>query len=350
MFQFNATTVINGTTDSSGRPLFSTIEKGGSKSAFQIKRFGTFDKECIVNIYQVSPQDGEVSTLVFKVPAFTDLGEGEYQLYFRIVPEDINPAEYAHYSTYPRRNFPIDFVVTRPDEDVTTIAERIKKVFDTYLRHEDGKLEFSFSVVGDTITLKTKTPNFRFENVVLSKYNNSCSVNCGEYSGYEAIARLDVPENFDSATVTYTGKDILTGSSLVKNQTGFGTYDHLLRTVNLPTEANYSFTSRTAFMRPVPGVKYTQFVIDYYKNRGILGHSAVGEDTDSLTQHSIWVAEAIVPSFEAALTELGVEKGADKRWKVITNPDEAAAAVDHVTGPTTAKETTIKEDEEAEDE
>lgn len=353
MFKFVGTTVINTTKDSSGKPLFAALASSGKDASkfntpdrFQIKRFGVFDKECIVNIFQTNPVEGKPSELTFKVPSFATLLEGEYRFSFRVVPMTAPIFEYQNYSTYPGRTFDLDFIVARPDEDTGKIADKIKAALNTYLRNSE--LDFTFTSLkgSDTITFKTKNANFKFENVILYKYNNVCGVNCNTTSGYQLIDRLDVPENFAEDTVTYTGKETFSGSSLVLNTMGFGTYDHLLRSVNLPTDENYGFYSRTADMRPIPGVKYTQFVIDYYKNRGVLGHAAVGENTESLTQFSIWVAESIVKDFTDTLDKLQIEKGPDKRWKEIKAEADYPKAADHVTGPTTKKQKTIKTHEE----
>lgn len=343
MFQFIATTVINGAKDSSGKPLFSTVENGDNKR-FIIKRFGAFDKECIVNIYKNSPVEGKVSELKFKVPDFTTLGKGEYRLSFRIAPQTVL-MDYQNASYYAGKTYDFDFHVLRDDEDKNKIADKIKKILNTLLRDAELDFEFEAKKDSDEITFKTKSTNFNIENVVLYKYNGVCDSECGTLLGYDMLARLDVADNFKDDK--YTGKDVFDGSELTPCTQGFGTYDHLLSTVNLPTDANNAVASRTAFMRPILGTKYTQYVIDYYKNRGILGHAAVGQKTESLTQFSIWVAEgAVLDAFDAAIKELGIEVGKDKKFKELTSEKEAQESVDFVSGPTTGKQKTVKVSEE----
>lgn len=343
MFQFNATTVINGTKDTSGKPLFSTVETGDLKK-FIIKRFGSFDKECIVNIFKNSPKEGTVSELKFIVPDFTTLGTGEYRLSFRIVPKNAVLSDYQNLSTYAGKTYDFDFIVAREGEDKNLIADKIKKNLNLLLRESELDFVFESEKNSDTITFKTKSSYFNIENVVLYKYTNSCEVSCGGLIGYDIIDVLDAPENFKDGK--YESTNALKGSSLTPCDPGFGTYEYLLNTVCLPTDANYCFGSQTEFMRPIAGVTYTQYVIDYYKNRGILGHAAVGQKTESLTQFSIWVAEGVLKEFDEALDKLGLEKGADKRYKEIKTTEEAQKAISHVTGPTTGKEKTIKISEE----
>ncbi len=341
MFQFIATTVINTTKDSSGKPLFSTVGEGDFKR-FIIKRFGVFDKECIVNIFKTSPKEGKVSEFKFVVPDFTELKKGEYRLSFRVSPKATIPTEYQNISTYAGKTYDFDFHVLRDDEDKNAIADKIKRILNTLLK--ESELDFIFESVkdSDTITFKTKTPNFNIENVVLYKYNSLGTEDA--LVGYDIVERLDASENFKDGS--YESKGVFKGSKLDVCQLGFGTYDHLLSTVNLPTDANLGLGSRTAFMRPVMGGKYTQFVIDYYKNRGILGNQAVGQKTESLTQFSIWVAESVLKDFEAALDKLELEKGVDKRYKEITDEKTAQEAVSMVTGPTTGKQKTVEIQEE----
>jgi hypothetical protein len=91
----------------------------------------------------------------------------------------------------------------------------------------------------------------------------------------------------------------IVGSVLPEN--GFGTYESIMKNINLPTCANTGLTALHQDEMPVIGGLYDQFIITYSADRGSMGTSAVGANEVSTTTHVLWVKQEFSENFQIIL-------------------------------------------------
>jgi hypothetical protein len=92
---------------------------------------------------------------------------------------------------------------------------------------------------------------------------------------------------------------------------GFGTFRQITKDLRLPTAANTRWNRIALDETPMPHGKYTEYIIKYCVNRGIMGSDAVGEVTKSLTNHVFYVESAVIDEWEQALEDAGILEKAD---------------------------------------
>lgn len=116
--------------------------------------------------------------------------------------------------------------------------------------------------------------------------------------------------------------------SIKHNVEEFATAKWLVENLRFPSYPNIRYTRLYADESPVAGTVYTQYAFEYVTERNVPGGmSAVGQKTESITGHVIYVPSTLETEFEEKLNETGytvseeAEEGAlskDTNKKVLT--------------------------------
>lgn len=125
------------------------------------------------------------------------------------------------------------------------------------------------------------------------------------YQDFQASSLQSI--TFTTAGVeNYPVNETLTVVSNTSGEPAFGDYTWLLRNSRLPTIDNYRPFGLNQEELPTVGSNYTQYTFQFQGDRGQRGQSVVGEPTNSITTHVLWVRTDLVTAFESALTTAGI--------------------------------------------
>lgn len=272
MYQFTTTTIINENKDytSNAAPLFV-----GNAGTLKVLRHNTFKKVNVEAIYKRAAKDAELAEVTFTIPA--TLKKGFYRLAFYVKLSGSANSLYSTGTIAYGKPFYVEFEVKVDNETDTDVAARIVANAKKYQTMVHGEELLKVTNAAAVVTIKATDEYQRISKAVLEKFN----------------ATTEIYEFLDAATVVKVGEE------------GFGTYNHIIKDLKLPTAANTSWTALNQDERPVPGVKYNQYTIYYCVDRGILGGGAVGEVTKSRTTHVFYVNQSLTTAFETALAAVG---------------------------------------------
>ena len=278
MFQFTTTTVINALKDfTTGKDL---IDAG--EGYLTIKRVNPFKTENIKSVYKTAGHEGKADVVKIdltkymasdKVKADTRIG-----LYIRSVG-NADPM-YANDLVFKGKPLYIEL----PKD---TAKEKIVEVTNKYMN----------LVFGGELQLLTKMDG---NKLVLTCVNE-----------YQRVTKVTIATR--STDPTLGGEYLFGDGQAVENAVtpgteGFGTYDQLIKDLRLPTSANLRWKRTMEDEMPTPGALYTEYVLTYSVNRGIMGISAVGSEVTSRTTHVFWVKSDLVSQFDAKLEAAGLSK------------------------------------------
>lgn len=290
MFNFTKTTIINSAKGFDGKPMF-YVGKGLDDEAFYVRRFGGFEKGCIKSVSHAKPEDPEYSTLEISIPG--DLKKGSYRISVQTKYVGAYPSDQMH-STFlnPGSIYSYDFEVLEDNENQRDIAKRLKTIVEKYKTLYNDNQHFKVEVDGNKISFTATSPFMTFGKAVMEYFEGGCNI-C-DNSFFEVIKEYTERDS--------EGKYIsVDGSKVTDGHPGFGDTAYMISHVMTPSYENTIPWGVNADIRPAAGVKYHQYVISYYRNRGPLGMNSVGDEVNSLTQHIIWVAESVNDEFNGAL-------------------------------------------------
>jgi hypothetical protein len=294
MFQFTTTTILNTTKDSSGKPKWSSVDEATAAKSFNVKRVNDFKAESIAAVFKREASNPKLAKSVLTLDGAdtTSYGAGEYQLSIHL---NYQGSQNSFYAT------PISYTKGKPlfyafSLDGTETAEE----------------------VGDKIVKIAKWIDTRFDQKWLNISNNSLYLTIDAIDEYQRFVDIKI-ERFETDPYgNAIWKTVLEGkydgipnpkATIDQGREGFGTYTHLLKDLRLPTAANTNWLAINQEERPIPGELYNQYTLQYVKNRGIMGQSAVGSLAVSATNHVFYVRTTISTAFEAALAAALVGSG-----------------------------------------
>ena len=268
MFQFTTTTVINSAKDSNG-----TSDKfTGNASAFNVTRVGTFKKDNIKSVYKRAYSAGALEQATLVVPAATAGRVIRLTVDVRLSQNVYS--EYASTYLYFKKPIVVEVIASgTPSTDAAALVAQIKG-----LQNRFGESYITASANSATITLGGKNNYQRFYSAILEE----------EVASPNSLVQ---PEYNDlKATFTITSK----------GKVGFGDDAYMISSIMIPTQENTRFFGINSEERPILGANYSQYTLRYEVEKdtedGIVGGGK------SVTTHVFYVANAIVPAFEAALT------------------------------------------------
>ena len=274
MFQFTSTTVINSNKDfTTGEPLWEA-EAG----VLNVKRHLKFLKDNVKSVTMATAKAAELAQVEFTIPDGT--GESEDRLlrialYIKISMSN-QSSYYANDLVFKGKPIHIEFI-QKAGEAAATTAARVVDLVKTY-----------FITVYDKPVLKVEASGAKVTFTATDEYQRFVAANLEEYK------ESDVP---------YKDGFVVIGKATVKKEgkEGFGTYQWLLHNLRLPTANRFNYAAVNEDETPILGATYTQFVVTYCTNRGVMGGDAVGETTQSVTTHVFFVNDTVSSTFKTAL-------------------------------------------------
>ncbi len=276
MFNFTTNTIINKATDDNGVSMFSAI----ANKQFTVKRTGVFDVE---NIKEIN------GSKIHKTP---------YQAEKNI---EIEVGTTVAANMLCRLYLDIKLRGARQSDYATAINMGRKVYFEFK----------SLPVATDTLTeLQTviNNQNARFEGAPVVTANNAVAAGVLSIDGtlnYQYVLDAYV-ETYDEATGLWSKNDTDFTVTHVQGNPGFGTYHRLIKDLRLPTIENMRYKAVYGNEMPLVTGEYTQYLLYYTKDRGVLGGDAVGQNVTSTTIHSFYVEKNVTTAFEAMLTTAGI--------------------------------------------
>lgn len=275
MFNYTNTILINSDKDvTTGLPRWTV--KGNS---LNIKRVIDLKKAYVQSIYKAEAKD-PVNAKV----TFTSMPTGEdkvfrVELYIRL--RNNNNAYYSNDMVFKGKPLYFEFKGGSSASASATNAANIVKQIQALYGDKYVKAEAS----SDNLIL-TATDEYQFFT--------------------EAKITEFVPTTMSESPIKGDGyfKTVLEGT-IANGNCGFGTYDHIIKDLRLPTLEARRFGGINQEELPIMGAKYNQYTVYYKVNRGILGTDAVGDEVTSITTHVFYVNQSVATSFESALTNVG---------------------------------------------
>ena len=275
MLNFTQQTVIN----SSDR-----FKQMGTDT-LRIKRIGDYKKANINSVFKTIASDPVKGTAVIK-PVLADLAAGDYRLvvYLRL-QKSVNSL-YANDLVYKGKPLFFEF---KGSDDITKAINSQQRMWD------NGITYLVASGTATTLTLTCADEYQLFYHVELQKFSAlGENPTAGQYTSIYKFVNGEAGNS----------------SEIVVNQSklGVGTYEMLIQDLRLPTYENTNWISMNKMEMPIVGEKYTQYVLEYKVERGIMGLGSAGALVTAITTHVFFVKSDLVGGFETILTPL-VEGG-----------------------------------------
>lgn len=284
MFKFQSTTIIN-----------SAARVTAANGVLKIVGGGKFNVADIKKVYKREAETGTASSAVFDLTAAsTALSgySGDFRLAFYVKLDGSNNSSFANDMVFKGRPFTYDFAseATTADE----LATAIKNIVDKSAKRFGDKV---FNVTTGTFT---DTNNNVHNTLTFAVAPNANVTEEDVY--YINITEAKLMKLADSTAKGEQSKVVATvEATKTANSQPFGTYGQITKDLILPTYENTGWASVASVKNELPliGQEYTQYIIHYCKDRGIMGGSAVGQVVTSITTHSIWVKTDLTSTISA---------------------------------------------------
>lgn len=293
---FYTTTIINSDKYVNGKSRF----KADTKAAY-IYPGMTFFKEGIQKVYYKEGYEGEMAKVEVDLAQLNPTTKTYYRLDIYVKVQGAEPYIYATPWIQKGRPFWVEFSLaatgTNPDADALVKTINKEHVFQV------GDDQITAEVKGTKVVLTATTDYLRFAKVQVVKLNDE---------GDDTEVVLDIKPT-------------------VKGQASFGTYSHIIKDIQLPTNENTRWLHLRQDETPVIGAIYDQFIIEYAAEANNRPLGAVGCEVKSHTTHTFWVKKEVSTAFKEMFSKsanLGI---------TITNVSKTNSTSD--VQPTAAKNT-----------
>lgn len=291
MLNFTQQTVIN----SADR-----FEKIKDKDILRIKRIGDYKKANIKGVFKTVASDPVKGTAVI-TPAALDSGAAYRLVVYLRLQKSVNSL-YANDLVYKGKPLFFEFKGTGTiGTDITAMVKAInsqQRMWDngiTYLVASDNA---STATANDatTLTLTCADEYQLFYHVELQRFDTSVNASANPTaSQYVSVYKFVNGEAGNSPQIAVT-----------QSKLGVGTYEMLIQDLRLPTYENTNWISMNKMEMPIVGEKYTQYVLEYEVERGIMGLGSAGALVTARTTHVLFVKSNLVAAFDAVLNSIGV--------------------------------------------
>ena len=277
MLNFTQQTVIN----SADR-----FKKMGTDT-LRIKRIGDYKKANIKSVFKTVASDPVKGTAVI-TPTAAALTSGDYRLvvYLRL-QKSVNSL-YANDLVYKGKPLFFEFKCTGT---VATDIPNIVKAINSQQRMWDNGITYLVaSGTATALTLTCADEYQLFYHVELQKFTPNTDPTASQYTSVYKFVNGE------------TGN----AAQIVVNQSklGVGTYDMLIQDLRLPTYENTNWISMNKMEMPIVGEKYTQYVLEYEVERGIMGLGSAGALVTARTTHVFFVKSDLVTAFDTILNTI----------------------------------------------
>lgn len=333
MWQYTTETIIN---SNKGRLVdghrFAILGAEDGADKVQYKADGSFDK--------VAPAAAAEDFLMidgvnsFKIEYISAIYRSEYRAPEKAQAKIVAPATLA------KPNDVLRLIVTLREEGRSTSYMQ-----NAYLRHHKNFFYEikSTGVWADDIKALKKLVNkemaltdFDFFKASLDDENNPAELILEAKDYYIRFAEAPRIDKINAAPAVQSGaylgfqdyETYVEGSIEVAGDLGAGTVDHLIKDLRLPSNANINPFGPDNGGKPVPGGRYTQYLIEYTTDRHHVAGGVMGSVNEkSLTSHVLFIESAIDGDVEkildACATAAGIKNGICNAGNVNKNTQKA---------------------------
>ena len=277
MLNFTQQTVIN----SADR-----FKKMGTDT-LRIKRIGDYKKANIKSVFKTIASDPVKGTAVIK-PAALTLGDAYRLVVYLRLQKSVNSL-YANDLVYKGKPLFFEFKGTGTTAD--DITAMVKAINSQQRMWDNGITYLVASGTADTLTLTCADEYQLFYHVELQKFDTA--VTDPTASQYVSVYKFVNGEAGNSTAIVVN-----------QSRLGVGTYDMLIQDLRLPTYENTNWISMNKMEMPIVGAKYTQYVLEYEVERGIMGLGSAGALVTARTTHVFFVKSDLVAAFDAILNAI----------------------------------------------
>lgn len=285
MLNFTQQTVIN----SSDR-----FKKMGTDT-LRIKRIGDYKKANIKSVFKTVASDPVKGTAVITPAALTSGDAYRLVVYLRL-QKSVNSL-YANDLVY--KGKPLFFEFKGTGTITTDVAAMVKAINSQQRMWDNGITYLVASATDsddvdadlDALTLTCADEYQLFYHVELQKFDTS--ITDPTLSQYKSIYKFVNGEAGNSPQIAVT-----------QSKLGVGTYEMLIQDLRLPTYENTNWISMNKMEMPIVGEKYTQYVLEYEVERGIMGLGSAGALVTARTTHVFFVKSDLVSAFDTDLNSV----------------------------------------------
>ena len=275
MLNFTTTTIINAAQNASGAAILpADLFKGAVATGLYVKNVGSFKSAEMVSMTKKAYAAESPATVTLDFSSATTTSTDD--IYRLSIDIELYKSESSLYARpWPTKGKPIYVEALGGTDLAATLASNASKYMN--LVYDTEILTVAKAAAGK-VTVTAKEGSQILKSVILEKWVKD--TNAGDsYAGgkWQLVKATTAP---------------------VKGNPGFGTYEHLIHNVVLPTYENMRYGNAVA-NAPKLGGKYNQYVITKRVERDALGTGAVGQVLVSETQHVFWVETSIASSFES---------------------------------------------------
>lgn len=269
---FYTTTIINSDKYVNGKSRF----KADTNAAY-IYPGMTFFKDGIQKVYYKEGYEGEMAKVEVDLAQLNPTVKTYYRLDIYVKVQGAEPYIYATPWIQKGRPFWVEFSLsatgTNPDADALVKAINKEHIFQI------GDDQITAKVNGTKVVLTATTDYLRFARVEIVKLND-------EGDDVEVVG-----------TKQTEGSNLLI-KEVTKGQASFGTYSHIIKDIQLPTNENTRWLHLRQDETPIIGAIYDQFIIEYAAEANNRPFGAVGCEVKSHTTHTFWVKKEVSTTFK----------------------------------------------------
>ena len=277
MLNFTQQTVIN----SSDR-----FKKIGTDT-LRIKRIGDYKKANIKSVFKTVASDPVKGTAAIKPTAVLTSGAAYRLVVYLRLQKSVNSL-YANDLVYKGKPLFFEF---KGSDDVAKAINSQQRMWD------NGITYLVASGNATALTLTCADEYQLFYHVELQEFTSTPDNGDPTKSQYKSIHKFVNGETGNSTAIVVN-----------QSKLGVGTYEMLIQDLRLPTYENTNWISMNKMEMPIVGAKYTQYVLEYEVERGIMGLGSAGALVTARTTHVFFVKSDLVAAFD---TELNSIVGAD---------------------------------------
>ena len=288
MLNFTQQTVIN----SADR-----FEKMGTDT-LRIKRIGDYKKANIKSVFKTVASDPVKGTAAIKPTAALTSGAAYRLVVYLRLQKSVNSL-YANDLVYKGKPLFFEFKGTGT---ITTDIEAMVKAINSQQRMWDNGITYLVASATDSddedsiidtliLTCADEYQLFLFYHVELQKFDTA--VTDPTASQYVSVYKFVNGEAGNAAQIVVN-----------QSKLGVGTYDMLIQDLRLPTYENTNWISMNKMEMPIVGEKYTQYVLEYEVERGIMGLGSAGALVTARTTHVFFVKSDLVSAFDTDLNSI----------------------------------------------
>ncbi len=300
MFQFTTTTLINDNLDYTTKlPRWSVQQaEDDVVASFNIKRVGNFKKPYVAAIYKRAYSAPVLAKATLDFTKITS-DSGVFNIFMYVRLSGSQNSLYSNDMVFKGKPFNIQFE-KKAGESASQLATKVVGIVNKYLNMYNYKF-FNVKAKGNTLEIEAADEYQRFTEVDVQEYDENAGpvVYADRAGGFVTIFSAKEAEDPE-----YDG-----ANTLVQGKEGFGTYQHIIKDLRIPTLDARRWEATLQDEVPIINGKYNQYIIYYKKDRGLMGGAAVGQQVISQTTHVFYVNQAIASEFEAGLTALGFTGG-----------------------------------------